>query len=317
MAIGDFVVFGGEQAYAPPFLQSDTRMLGLVLKADHGVLQGVIDTLLNDPTGGAVDYRVIGEHVLLGHAAIASTRSTHPADLDKGFTPETDVAFWIPVAAYEDDQPKRVVWFMPYVWVDVPPTVITGRELYGFRKEMCWVEYEGVAFRADTMVLPTHTESTQLTRKPILDARLTGPEQVGNMVEDLGSLIDLVDDFIDIDQDGAPDVVDAIKIAGLFMKMALDKEIPMVFLKQFRDCVDPQLACHQEILESPATLQAAPRFRLMPKHQVTIYDYASHPIASDLGLGQPTNGSLTLTSVAAFEVHMTFLVELSKRIWRL
>ncbi len=315
-----YVERGGEQAFAPPFLQSGTRMQGFLLKGDPAALQATVDRYLNTPSGGATSYRVLMSHVILGYAPIASTRSTQPPGSERGYTPETDVAFWVLVGAGHQDGPiwvlDRIAWFLPYVWVDIPTTMATGREVYGYPKELGWLTTPAssdapLVFAMETMVLPVYTPQTELQRQPILKIERVGKVEAASAAS-LAELLAAIKAVIA----GDP-IVPGIDFWVHLAEYLLRKEVPMVFLKEFRDVVDPTQACYQAILESPARIEGWPTGGLLTgEHVVTLHDYASHPVAAELGLGTPTDGVLVLTPALALHVEMDFLVELATVIWQ-
>ena len=60
--------------------------------------------------------------------------------------------------------------------------------------------------------------------------------------------------------------------------------IPMVFLKQFRDGVEPDRACFQAVQECNTTLTRFHDARVyFHRYEVEIGEFASHPIRSDFG----------------------------------
>jgi hypothetical protein len=91
---------------------------------------------------------------------------------------------------------------------------------------------------------------------------------------------------------------------------------PMVaFLKQFRDATCPTKACYQAVIEAPIALDAsgASYEALDPTaFAVTIADYASEPMASDLGL--PAGADLQPDRV--FHAAFNFDIELGLEVWR-
>ncbi len=60
----------------------------------------------------------------------------------------------------------------------------------------------------------------------------------------------------------------------------------MIFLKQFRDHADGNLACYQAVVEALVRVGAFRSAGWLPgTYEVAIESYASHPIVADLGLG--------------------------------
>jgi hypothetical protein len=307
-------------------MQKGTRMQGFVLRGDLAALQATCDRYLNAPSAGKTSYRVLSRHVLLAYAPIASTQSTQPPDSELGYTPETDVAFWMLVGAgHERDGVfvlDRLAWFLPYVWVDVPTTMATGREAYGYPKELGWLtlpstESDPLVFAMETLVLPTYSKTTPLTKQPILSVHARPGEGASAR-----PWRDVNDVLVDLERVFAEELKNPI-IPGLsflehLVTYLVKREVPMVFLKQFRDVIDPTRACYQAIIESPARVVGWPSGGLLAgEHVITLHDYASHPVARDLGLGTPdASGVLKLRASLGFRVDFDFLVELGTLIWK-
>ena len=64
----------------------------------------------------------------LSEADIQKVGSAEPPDVDVGWLPERDVAFWMLVAARHRDSGREEASFhLPYLFVDNPQAVLTGR----------------------------------------------------------------------------------------------------------------------------------------------------------------------------------------------
>src|SRR5690606_4295711 len=122
-------------------------------------------------------------------------------------------------------------WFLPYVFVDVPMTMTTGREVYGYPKELAYLTWpagddDPLVLRAETMVLPIYAKDTKLVRKPILEVRRTSATaslagRLGAAFEGLAGALEHLGVELDHELGGG--------LESILSKL----EIPMVFLKQF------------------------------------------------------------------------------------
>jgi hypothetical protein len=320
-----YIARGGEQAFAAPFMQTGTKLSGWLVPADPAKQQAVVDRYLNAPMEGAsgFTYRAMMQDLMFAIAPIEATRSTTLPDSNFGYTPETDVAFWMLVGRGHQDGAQwvldQLLWYLPYVFVDIPMTVVTGREVYGYPKELAYLtwpkdETDPLVLAAETYVLPVYDKTTKLVRAPILEVQKTGSKEglleriatflsVGHALEHLGvRAIEHPDATIDLLKILAEDL--------------FRLEVPMVFLKEFRDVVDPLAACYQVILESPARVDGMPSgWPTFEEVAITIYDYASHPIATELGLGTPVDGKLTVKVPIGVQVNFDFAVELGTIMW--
>lgn len=321
-----YIPRGGEQTFAAPFVQTGTKLSGWLVPADLDAQQKMVDRYLNAPMGGAsgFTYRAMMPAVMFAIAPIAATRSMTEPDSGFGYTPETDVAFWALVGRGHEANGRWVLdallWFLPYVFVDVPMTMATGREVYGYPKELAYLTWpqgphDPLVLRAETMVLPVYSPQTKLVRAPIVEVTKTREEAgiAARLGETFGSLAHA---FAHLGAEALEHPRDDLDVLGALESSLGKLEIPMVFLKQFRDVVDPRAACYQAIVESPARLSSIPiGWPTLHEVAITVYDYASHPIATELGLGTPTNGSLTVKVPFGIEVHFDFVVELGQIMW--
>lgn len=89
----------------------------------------------------------------------------------------------------------------------------------------------------------------------------------------------------------------------------------LVFLKQFRDVACPTKACYQSIIEAPLQLHlAGASYHAYDATELTmeIADWASHPIAGDLGVA----GATPLPVERAFRAEFGFDTLLGEERWR-
>jgi hypothetical protein len=89
----------------------------------------------------------------------------------------------------------------------------------------------------------------------------------------------------------------------------------LVFLKQFRDATCPTKACYQAIVEAPLSIDplSASYAALDPAlFSVTVEDWPSHPIATELGIAAGT----PITPARAFEAKLTYDVLTGLEVWK-
>jgi hypothetical protein len=86
----------------------------------------------------------------------------------------------------------------------------------------------------------------------------------------------------------------------------------MVFLKQFRDAVQPTRACYQAIIEANATITDFRGAGLLPRNwTLQLHQYASHRIVDTLALNPAPH-----TVHNGFWVDFSFSMDLGQEIWR-
>jgi hypothetical protein len=134
----DYVERGGQQVYRPPARARQVELYGLVAKADRSAIDALLQRDLVLPSRGAVDYRCAHDHVIVTFGSIGRESSADPVDSQKGYVSEREVSVWCLVA---DVAAKgRLLWYLPYIFTDSGQTVATGREIFGYPKQIGYFE---------------------------------------------------------------------------------------------------------------------------------------------------------------------------------
>jgi len=309
-----------------PYVQRDAKLAALLLPADVAVLQTLCDTYLNTPANGAVDYVPFGPYILLVYAEM-QIQSQDARDRELGWLHETEVSFWVPVWAR-----KRVAgvtvfdhlaWFLPYLFVDNPYAIATGREVYGFPKTL------------------GHFSPVEQIQRPEFSVDVWGFESLGAETEGRLQPLLIVQSLASAAADGNVavngsttanwttwDAARSRLIHWLFAYWSPPttntdaaswlnqlERMPLVFLKQFRDAELPERACYQAIVEAPLQMQTFYGGGLAAgDYALTLHSLASHPLADVLGLQVDANG--VARALATFWLHLDFILALGTEVWR-
>jgi hypothetical protein len=310
-----FVVRGGEQCFAPPTVQADTDFYGFVFPASRTALQALCDRHLNNPASGKVRYVPVVSRIIAGFANIHRGYSLTPPDSQFGWMPEIDVALWILVARIKHLGPlpiiERIGWYMPYLFVNTPAAVAMGREIWGFHKslgttQMPELDTDDALFAVDALAFPEPDPEVQIVTRRIFDVKRIDEKQLGgaakSWTDSSGAFRDLMKSFVAGESEL---LLDLAKLLGL-------EDMPLVFLKQFRDVTHGTRACYQSIVEATANIIRFGGGGLLPgRYQLTIQPLASHPIVSDLGLAGPQ-----LQASLAFHVNYDFVMNEGVEVWK-
>jgi uncharacterized protein with NAD-binding domain and iron-sulfur cluster len=333
-ALPEYVSRGGDVVLRPPFEQTGTRLYAFFFRARKEALVALCDRHLNIPARGAVTYRPFAPFVALVCADIEKIRSLDPRDARKGWLSEQDVGFWIPVMGGHMDGDRFVsthaAWFLPYIFVDTPAAVVTGREIYGFPKQQAAIriprdarDFDGIS--VDAAVLARYAPEELATERRILDVRrLDTPPgsplgRVWRSLERAGQDLRASLELLLFDIDPAPGVtLPGRALLKDVLHESLRERVRMVFLKQFRDAGLGNRACYQSIVEAVSTVRTMRDGGPLAGHfAIALRSYASHPIAEDLGLeGRDMGDHLTLHSVFAAWADFDFDVDVGTEVWR-
>lgn len=299
----DYIARGGELVLSPPFAQLGTTMYSFLVGADLGALTRMVDAQLNAVSAAAgTIYKPLLPMAAIVCAQLTQGYSLTPPDSQRGWMGELDFGVWIPVIAGTMDgatwKPGRICWYQPYVFVDNVAAMATGREVYGFFKQACALAMPvspsapGM-FTIDALVIRTFSPASQAQTLRLLTATSIearpAPEGAWTSVRDAAEAVwsRVKRGFFDaVDATQLPITAwDAVKN---LLEDLITRDVPMVFLKQFRDATVAAKACYQAVIEAPGHLDRFYAGWFTHPHEIEILDCASHPIIADCGLAGPT-----------------------------
>jgi uncharacterized protein with NAD-binding domain and iron-sulfur cluster len=276
----------GEQSIEPPGVTRGGHLYVFPLPARWDRVQKTVNALLNGPAGGAVTYHALPCVLLLFLDAPELTSTTETM----GYIPDQECAFCVPLVRMTHDGPKLAFW-MPYLFINSSLGMVTGREVWGFQKQIATLEFPEAGaprsrFVANATIFPTLAPQTLGQVRPLVTVE--GPALVSrdqlpwkhpqHLDEAIrGALAAGIGKALAAPIDGVLDVASCFSLL----------DMNLVNLKQFRDAVDPTRACYQAIVEGPLRLDAMTFGGggfLGGGYKLSITPCESHRIVEDLGL---------------------------------
>ncbi|EMJ95355.1 hypothetical protein [Leptospira alstonii] len=276
----NYIVRGGEQELPPPYSMKRVELYAFCIQGNRHAIQSIIDRDLNEPASGRTHYTAFADEIFL---VFAKQRYLVPGN-QCGWVEETDVGFWIPLFATD---PSRIRFYQPYLFVDIPTAMATGREIYGFHKiqgdfQIPSLQVPPEYFSVDA-ITPRGKDRQAVSQRIFT---LTCPPGESQTKESYDEFSKIGNRFAEILFDNPY----KIAIPGMSLPINLSDylfspELGMVFLKQFRDAADPTLACYQAIVEANSNVT---RFRkgglLEGNYILDVLSNAYFPFISDFGL---------------------------------
>jgi hypothetical protein len=202
--------------------------------------------------------------------------------------------------------------FNPVLCLDNPVAMIDGREVYGFNKQRGWLDMSprdaaAPAFKADVFGATVNGANVQWERVPLLEVNNTGwltapGEILGDMAEVVAGLVSEAPKLLPL-RPGLP-------LLGEFLQALIDGTAPVLFLKQFRDIENQELACYQAICTADTKITAFHGARLMKPGKLTISPVANLKIAEVFGIGPSIETGIGLQ----LNIDMAFLP--GRELWR-
>jgi hypothetical protein len=289
----------GGMMFTPPYLQADTFLSGWLVPSQKSAQQALLDRTVNRALGdGPLRYEAVTSRLMLSFADIKRVKSLDAKESNWGYVPERDVTIWFLVAARENGVIKRLVWFLPYIWVDNPLAVVVGREVFGFPKQLAEMKIPSRAddpgpFHVDAPVLSRYSPETRADSQRLIDVNPTQMESLLHAARELGEagMEELRGLFPESADDGAGRVVEESLFASagnIIAQLVHDlrkRELPILFLKQIPDAAVAGRACYQRVIEAPARVTSFEKIGLMPGHwSATLHSHDSHRLHESLGV---------------------------------
>jgi hypothetical protein len=358
----DYVERGGRQVWRPPYSAKRAELFGFVLDAERPAIDALLHHDLCEPSNGGVDYRCAHPSIVVVFAKIDSLTSTDEPDSARGYVSELEVSVWCLVA--DCAVAGRLLWYLPYVFVTPGQAVASGREVFGYPKQMGEFPdgfpdalWDGGETIVEAEAIDHFGPGAQATQRPMIGAERTAANTgdagvTGQGSEAFKALSGHLEAKLEIDTEipfgpappssavitpktsPPPSPTSAATVPAWAARRVLDtlsgRELDstpadlvadlvanpnLLFLKQFRDASCPTKACYQAILEAPLSVHplSAKYKSLDPAlFEITIQNWDSHPIATDVGVQAGT----PLEPTVAFRAELDFDIQLGDEVWR-
>lgn len=351
-ALPEYVERGGRQVWRPPYAAMHAEVFGFLLAHDRTAIDLLLQRDLVEPSHGAVDYRAAFDYLVVLFADIGRLACAEPPDSLLGFVREREVGVWCLVA--DAQRGGRLVWYLPYVFTDSGQTVATGREVYGYAKQLGAFDEdfparltEGGDTTVSALAVDPYSRHQSAEVLPMIGVQTLAAVPADGQTGGLAGFLSLFTGDVRITDDvpggpppppsvaltprGAPPpppapapapwvrrVLDHIgsRVPFLEESILLEQMVAnptLVFLKQIRDIACSTKACFQAVTEAPFSVYPMSYQELhRDNFTVTVQDWASHPIASELGLPART----PVRPQRVFRAGLDFQSELGYDVWR-
>jgi hypothetical protein len=276
----------GFPIFRGPYFQKDAQLAAFIFKGEPERLTAHCDQVLN--VSDAFKYKyvpLISSLMLVFADMLVSSRDERDAQV--GLIPETEVSFWVLTVAMQKTRggylPHHLAWYLPYLLVDESNAIATGREVFGFNKLAARFQkpekIQSPEFSAEVLGFKTFGADKIAQRERLLTLR--APSVAGQTrSNDLGTIKSKIVEELFRD-------INPVLGSGLveFAARILNKNIPLVFLKQFRDAQHTHRACYQKLIEASLRVETFYEGGLFPRaYTLHLAELASHPLAQSLGL---------------------------------
>ena len=310
--------YGGNAIVRQPFAIRQVRAFGFAVDGDRQRLQALCDQTLNLAPG--TRYKVLSSTVLITFMRMERLTSALPAEAAHGSFAETELNVSIFLAAEEKHGllwlPARLVWNMPYLWLDSSHAMIAGRDVYGFPKQYGRVsmptgEGEKAEFSAAGEVLHRFDPATRAAILPIVTVRRTDAAAL-EFERPFAQVAGVAGGFVK----EVMRLTDPLLFLGASLAdLTAEHLLNLVFLRQLPSIVDGSRASFQQIAEAsslPRALRGGGFLR--GDYEIEIPHHDSVPWAQELGLA-PGAADVRVRPHAAFHLDVDFDLSAGREIW--
>lgn len=288
-----------EQAFRPPYSLRGASFQVHVLAAPEFLLQRSCDHYLNR-TKFDRHFAPLGPFVLLMLGYVESNRAILGPESGFGDGPESSAAIVMPVIRKHEDQ-ATIGLFPICAVVDNSLSLATGRELFGFSKQIGWFQGDlrtaSEAVSVETLVFERHHPKTRLCRRRWLGvtAPTATPQDFAQEIRPLTpaihpGLFDLMQGLLGLrsqaDNSRATAAIHATDRIASLVQVLRSRQLSVYNLLQIRDADDPERARLQRVTRSQLSIEQVHSVQLLHGCQVELCAFDSHPVASEL-LGLP------------------------------
>jgi uncharacterized protein with NAD-binding domain and iron-sulfur cluster len=290
------------QTMSGPVVFPDVTMWAFLLRGDLAALTKICRRFFDISTNGQITFVPLSPIVVM---TISEFRHAYFRDAaDRGRSTEREVAFGIPGAYTCRDAVGNVsgsgaATFMPYLFVDNPVALITGREVLGYFKQLGEVGLPGRAggtndfflnvFGAEKMAPNVEwSEQRLLTLTACDDPLISGSRAVspravildfdGNRSPWTRTFQAI---FKKISSSGVPG---SSALANFDVRGLASGSMSQIFLKQFRSEVSGHSAAYQAVTMAEYSVTRIHYVRPTQSYNIVIHPLESLPLAKELGL---------------------------------
>jgi hypothetical protein len=282
------------QTLPGPIAFDGLTMSTFLLDADLTIVNALCDSLIEGPSGGRVRFTPLAPVVVM---SFSDFRSAVFVDFpNRGSASERELSFGVPglYAVYDEGGAlveTAFALFMPFLFLDNPVAMLTGRESYGYFKQQGSIGlpsdpgsagFTAGVYGCQKFGVDAWTEQPLLTLE-----RVAGPV-AGNLglpwLNPLMAAAALVERILIGLGGQAPSI-------GVFGNFLLG-QLPQIFLKQFRDIAVGTRACYQAIALANYSVTNIASVALEDRYSITLETLQSTPVAAALGLAPPAETGL-------------------------
>ncbi|WP_309623725.1 NAD(P)-binding protein [Novosphingobium sp.] len=284
-----YVDYAGQVTFPGEIELGQTRMWAFLLKGDQAKMAAWCEAMFDTPSHSAVQVLPLSSYLMMSVVDIGVGRFADAPQM--GWSRERELTFWIPVVRVADQDGMKVAskfyMAMPYLVLDNPVAIASGREIFGYMKQAGRIACPGDPgnpsnLAVDLFATKTFGPDSEEQYQRLLDLTPTGGSHpLDEAVRGFeGGAKALWSRLTGDAQTWYP----SLKLGEDLLGDVLGRRIPQLFLKQFRDVADGTRACYQAITEAPGHVARFDSIPQLAEYDMVLHALDSSPIAAQLGI---------------------------------
>ncbi len=292
-----YIDYSNDYIVPVPGKADDTMMYCFPMKGKYENLQKVIDQRLNfSPLNEKVRFFPLSDFIMLVMSDIKKGYSLDKSYEKYGYLEEKALQIFVPIVECTLNKnqqwvAQRILFHIPYIFVDQPFNLSIGREEFGFSKSFAKFNFPDSPDTAELFEVNPYGFKNYNKENPEWGAyhSLVNIKKINGNKPD-GKWENSDEAWKHIYKHINPNEQEKQFKEGLpfllhELKDFAHKTIPLIFLKQFRDIINPEMACYQAITEGDGINAAFHGgWFLGSEYSINFESMASYPIMQDLGL---------------------------------
>lgn len=289
-ALPRYVDYLGEVTFPGKIELSQTRMWAFLLEGDLAKMTTWCQTMFDTPSGGAVQVLPISSLMMMSVVDIGCGRFADA--LQMGWSRERELTFWVPAVRVADQGgamvATRFYMAMPYLVLDNPVAIASGREIFGYMKQSGQIVCPGdpgnpANLSVDLFATRTFGTNSEEQYQRLLDLVPTAG-QPGVLSEAARTFEGGAKALWELLRTDAGRWHPSLELGEDLLADVLARRIPQLFLKQFRDVADGTRACYQAITEAPGYVARFDSLPRLVEYDMVLHALDSSPVASQFGI---------------------------------
>lgn len=310
----EYIEHGGPLSFPAPVVCDHGYFSNFIVQGKKENLVAICDRYFNNPSGGEALYYPLTNMLLV---TIGRIPKIYSSTINIGWSPEKQMIIWLFLARVKKEDgilvAKYPVLFPVYTVVPDIYSLISGREVFGFFKSYGWVDVPDDPdvvnpdkVSVDVFGLKEFGPDEEAKRYPLLKFDLAKEAKKPSIWKSFKSLLKEIHPHL-FPKSDTP-VFPGFHFPLSLIHDFIHHEVPLVFLKQFRDITADNQAAYQAIVEAPCPYKNV-HIERMGEYNLSLSDaLESYPLYKDLGLTDQK-------PIFGVHVKMDFQISAGKIIW--